>query len=436
MAAEMSVHEKGKNAMVKRLSLVALTVLFFLGAATLFNLEYAQAAGTYKLEYPQGYGVCCPPNVLGFGYSKTKWREWPGEVRLDKTFPRSIGMEKIPTPAGQEIIPAPATPKALFPGRLPPEPGTQGVPSPPLEGQPHEEGPGEKATEPTQELPALPGLPSEPGGFNPLPGLPSDFGEPPPLNLEEKKEDSGTQLQPSNKPDAEPLGKNKSDSSSLDNKSEGRIKIRFPRNSAKLSSMGPSERASQVEMPKIEIMPMLQPVANGELVHGQALFPENHIVQKATHLAPLETAKSAAVPRNIVEQICEQPSNAGGNPAVVQSGFQLDMPPVAWSGFCPVELLCNRSWVQGDPRWTVVYKGYIYRLSGNAQRQEFLANPEKYIPANNGFDPVLWTNQKHNVPGQVNFCASYNGRIYMFSSAATQKEFYNHPEQYSGEARK
>ena len=92
-------------------------------------------------------------------------------------------------------------------------------------------------------------------------------------------------------------------------------------------------------------------------------------------------------------------------------------------GFCPVELSLHGRWVQGDPRWTVVYKGFIYRFSGNAQRQEFLANPEKFIPGNGGFDPVISFAEKRNVPGQINFCAAYKGRIYMFSSAATQEIF-------------
>ena len=108
-----------------------------------------------------------------------------------------------------------------------------------------------------------------------------------------------------------------------------------------------------------------------------------------------------------------------------------DVPAVAVDGFCPVELGLHGRWVQGDPRWTVVYKGYIYRLSGTAQRQEFLANPEKYVPANGGFDPVVSMTQRRNVPGHVNFSAAYNGRIYMFSSAATQEYFHNNPEPYA-----
>jgi len=140
-----------------------------------------------------------------------------------------------------------------------------------------------------------------------------------------------------------------------------------------------------------------------------------------------------------VSQSYQSPGETNADSAVVRSEAQIDASsndsrrdamPLAVDGFCPVELSLHGRWVQGDPRWTVVYKGFIYRLSGSVQRQEFLANPEKFIPANGGFDPVVSVTQRRNVPGQVNFCAAYKGRIYMFSNAATQDYFRNNPEPY------
>jgi YHS domain-containing protein len=154
---------------------------------------------------------------------------------------------------------------------------------------------------------------------------------------------------------------------------------------------------------------------------------------------------TARLSRNIVPQSYQKPSDSNEATAMVQSELQTDAssnelrrdaPPVGVDGFCPVELSLHGRWVQGDPRWTMVYKGFIYRLSGNAQRQEFMANPEKFIPGNGGFDPVISFAEKQNVPGQINFCAAYKGRIYMFSSAATQGNFHNNPELYVGGAMK
>ncbi len=111
---------------------------------------------------------------------------------------------------------------------------------------------------------------------------------------------------------------------------------------------------------------------------------------------------------------------------------QFNAPPIALKGYCPVELCRNGQWVQGDPRWTVIHQGVAYRLSGNEQRLQFLAHPEQFVPANEGNDLVISINQHRNVPGELSFCAAFKGRIYMFSSSATQLEFQKNPEYFIG----
>jgi YHS domain-containing protein len=95
-----------------------------------------------------------------------------------------------------------------------------------------------------------------------------------------------------------------------------------------------------------------------------------------------------------------------------------------------VELVKNGRWVKGDLRWTVVHQGWIFRFSGPAQRQQFLANPEAFAPVGSGNDPVLATDENRSVPGETAYCALYNGRLYMFSSAATQTQFNERPQRY------
>ena len=123
--------------MVKRISRVGFAVLLGIGAAAIFYADFARASGVYKLEHGQGWGCCCTPNVGEFGYFRTEWREGPGEIRRDKTFPRSIGMEAIPAPEGQVIVPPPkanVSPKG--PGETQPEPGTEEGKEKPSEGLP------------------------------------------------------------------------------------------------------------------------------------------------------------------------------------------------------------------------------------------------------------------------------------------------------------
>ena len=101
------------------------------------------------------------------------------------------------------------------------------------------------------------------------------------------------------------------------------------------------------------------------------------------------------------------------------------------NGYCVVELASNGRWVRGDLRWTVVHKGLIYRFSGPAQRQQFLANPEAFAPVNSGNDPVLAVDESRPVPGRPAYCATYNGRLYLFSNTATQARFNRNPQRYA-----
>ena len=392
--------------MVKRISRIGFAVLFGLGAAALFHADFAHASSEYKLEHPQGWGCCCIPNVGEFGYFQTEWREWPGEIRRDKTFPRSIGMEAVPAPEGQVIVPPPKAnvlPKG--PGETQPGPGTEEGMEKPSEGLPPE-----KQAEPGKEPPTLPGLPTEPGGINLLPGLPTDLG-PATSPIPKAKEENlpATEPKPDNEPKTESPEKDKTDNPAPGPKSDDKgTRIKSPVNSAMISRLDPVGQSS-------------------------------NMARATAYHEPAESPMAARISHSVAPQSYQSPGEMNENPAVIRSEAQIDASSndsrrdtlhAAVDGFCPVELSLHGRWVQGDPRWTVVYKGFSYRLSGNVQRQEFLANPEKFIPANDGFDPVVSVTQRRNVPGQVNFCAAYKGRIYMFSSAATQEYFRNNPEPY------
>ena len=130
-----------------------------------------------------------------------------------------------------------------------------------------------------------------------------------------------------------------------------------------------------------------------------------------------------------------EPSRSAGyatvesSPPVAESAA---MPRVALGGYCPVELSRRGCWTPGDLRWTVVYKGWIYRLSGAQQRQQFLADPDHFAPVNSCNDPVLSVDEHRTVAGQTSYCAVYDGRLYMFSSAATQAQFNRNPARYAG----
>jgi len=57
---------------------------------------------------------------------------------------------------------------------------------------------------------------------------------------------------------------------------------------------------------------------------------------------------------------------------------------LALSGYCPVCIIEMKKWVKGDPNIHVNYDGHDYAFPGEKQRQMFLANPVKYVPALGG----------------------------------------------------
>jgi len=109
--------------------------------------------------------------------------------------------------------------------------------------------------------------------------------------------------------------------------------------------------------------------------------------------------------------------------------------PVALQGYCPVELTDHEHWVQGDARWTAVYAGRTFLLSGADQQQQFLANPARYVPACGGDDPVVALQGGGHVPGKAEFSIICDGKVYLFSSDETLTRFRANPERYSEAAR-
>ena len=70
-------------------------------------------------------------------------------------------------------------------------------------------------------------------------------------------------------------------------------------------------------------------------------------------------------------------------------------------------------------------------FSNEMQRECFLVDPERYVPAYSGSDAVLLIDGNRAVPGKVDFCVTYDGRLYMFSSAESLAKFRQEPKRYT-----
>ena len=82
-------------------------VVGYCSAEVVLTLGLCGAARAGQSLYPYPCATPCVPNTYGFGYFPTRWRQWPGEQRLEQTNPRAFGAEVLPTPEGQEYVPPP-----------------------------------------------------------------------------------------------------------------------------------------------------------------------------------------------------------------------------------------------------------------------------------------------------------------------------------------
>ena len=242
-------------------------------------------------------------------------------------------------------------------------------------------------------LPELPGLPVEPEKKNsPLPG-PSTNGQP--------KEDATPKEQPKAK---EPSTSDKSQPGAF------RDVVAVPFASAEDFDPWAGHRGSVI------------PAASNQPLDQSEGLPDTHHADSIA-VVPVEPAarEVEAAAYATVESVGT--AEVGDAPAA--------MPTVALNGYCPVALIRNGRWTPGDVRFTVVRGGRIYRLSGPAERQQFLAAPDAFTPAYAGNDPVLAVDQRQTVPGRPAYCAMCNGHLYLFTSAATREQFHRDPQRYA-----
>jgi YHS domain-containing protein len=434
--------------------------LAILGGITLASGLVAAVWAGQRLEYPRPCPDVCAPNIQGFGYFPTTWRQWPGGAPPEQANPRSIGAEVLPTPVptpvdrpqGPEQLPLPRAtppqPPVAVPEReqAPPRRGVTIPPEQPLLPEPAPDMAPEKPAKPAPEggLPGLPGLTPEP-----KPEIPAKLPE-------SKLPEPLARPEPTPQPTPSPMKKPADIDVSTKPKdaampSPGRYQS-VPQMSWSSdwepSIKRPESAARRYDVPRYSAAPAVatEPRANDlpRSEHHASLIVETHETQaprvEPAAYAAVEQAAPAAAPAveqagpasaAAVEQAAPAAYAAVEQAAPAAVADTVAVPPVAMSGYCVVELAGNGRWVPGDLRWTVVHEGHIYRLSGPSQRQRFLANPDAFAPVNSGNDPVLSVDEGRVAEGQPAYCATYNGRLYMFSSAGTQAKFNQSPQRYA-----
>jgi YHS domain-containing protein len=402
------------------------------GIVMTLGLCGAAQAGCPQRPYP--CPTPCTPNTATFGYFPTTWRLWPGdEQRIERVNPKAVGAQVIPTPAGQKETPLPqgATPQQPQPPTAAPEgeilpPGAailpptqpslpQPPPAEPKSQQPSKAAPksGQPAKPPVEG--GLPGLPVEPtpGG---LPGLPPN-GLPKEDKATEQPKPKGTTMSPSRgrlQPATQGTGAGRAAPWDKQTQQAGAVVFRVH---------GEGEEQGRAAAAPLDTQATQRGTVISLLNHQES-SPAPAAAPAAHRADSIGTASPTSATREIEPAAYATLGSSGA------ANANAHVPAVALDGYCPVELISNGRWTPGEVRYTVVHKGWIYRLSGSAQWRQFSANPDAFVPACSGNDPVLAADEHRAVPGQVAYCASYDGRLYMFASPTTRARFNQNPQRY------
>jgi protein disulfide-isomerase len=125
----------------------------------------------------------------------------------------------------------------------------------------------------------------------------------------------------------------------------------------------------------------------------------------------------------------------GATVRTAQSPLPAGTPPVAFDGCCPVTLKRFNKWTPGSTSFGAIHRGRTYLFASDAERQQFLADPDAFSPVFAGYDPVLLLEKQQTVPGTRKFGFRYGDSFYLFSSRETMAKFEASPQTYAAGVR-
>ena len=156
-----------------------------------------------------------------------------------------------------------------------------------------------------------------------------------------------------------------------------------------------------------------------------ALTDKSMPVSNATTKPSKETTKSPAT------SATKQTSAITATPNVSKR-----QPELAIQGFCPVTVIKEDRWIEGNPKLGVVHLGRLYLFANTDAMQAFLADPIPFTPVLNEIDVVRFFEEKKIVPGKREWGLKdpTHNRMFFFADEAAMNHFWNEYERYTDAA--
>ena len=104
------------------------------------------------------------------------------------------------------------------------------------------------------------------------------------------------------------------------------------------------------------------------------------------------------------------------------------------SGKCPVTLLTEGRWVDGDTQFGIVHRNRTYIFQNAEKLAQFRTDPDKYSPILAGYDPVVYEEEGTLVDGLVEngvfMGKTPEQKVVLFSDNASREKFQSSPQKY------
>ena len=182
---------------------------------------------------------------------------------------------------------------------------------------------------------------------------------------------------------------------------------------------------------KVEQQPQ-PPAAEARIVPRQ----ENRI---ADHLLapPLAAQASMTTSARIVDDLNDKAVENVASKIDVEPSTDIaesDEEQFALQGKCPVTLVTEGTWTDGDPRWGIVHRKRTYLFSSEENYLLFQKNPDDYSPLLAGYDPVVFYDTGELVVGKeengVFMEKNTHQQIVLFTSTENRDKFQANPQSY------
>lgn len=182
-----------------------------------------------------------------------------------------------------------------------------------------------------------------------------------------------------------------------------------------------------------------KPVSASLVVPKPKLVMDAHFFREEPAKQSLAAAADAQIviepSANDMVSTAKSPVQTATHSQSTDSEAAISLPDnVALHGKCPITLLKNGTWVDGDLKWGCVHRDRTYLFADEAKLREFQKDPDANSPLLAGYDPVVFHNSGELIDGDENHGVfmgkSPNQRVVLFSSAKTRAEFEANPRNY------